>query len=42
MNKVLTSADAAVDLIPDGASILMERLRAVRHPENLIAAIRRG
>jgi 3-oxoacid CoA-transferase subunit A len=41
MNKVLTSADAAVDLIPDGASILMGGFGLCGIPENLIAALHR-
>ena len=41
MNKVLANADAAVDLIPDGASILMGGFGLCGIPENLIAAIHR-
>jgi 3-oxoacid CoA-transferase subunit A len=39
MNKVLASADQAVALIPDGASILMGGFGLCGVPENLIAAI---
>jgi 3-oxoacid CoA-transferase subunit A len=43
MNKVLAGADAAVALIPDGASILMGGFGLCGIPENLIAALyRRG
>jgi 3-oxoacid CoA-transferase A subunit len=41
MNKVLTSADAAVALIPDGASILMGGFGLCGIPENLIQALHR-
>jgi 3-oxoacid CoA-transferase A subunit len=41
MNKVLANADAAVDLIPDGASILMGGFGLCGIPENLIAALHR-
>jgi 3-oxoacid CoA-transferase subunit A len=40
MNKVLASADAAVALIPDGATILMGGFGLCGIPENLIAALR--
>src|SRR6266702_2417081 len=40
MNKVLPSAEAAVALIPDGASILMGGFGLCGIPENLIAALR--
>src|SRR5262245_9632470 len=39
MNKVLRGADAAVALIPDGASILMGGFGVSGLPENLIAAL---
>src|SRR3954452_1403188 len=39
MNKVLQSADAAVALVPNGASILMGGFGVCGIPENLIAAI---
>jgi len=39
MNKVLASADAAVALIPDGASIMMGGFGLCGIPENLIAAL---
>src|SRR5436309_11278786 len=39
MNKVLDSADEAVALIPDGASILMGGFGLCGIPENLIAAL---
>lgn len=39
MNKVLTSADEAVALIPDGASILMGGFGLCGIPENLIRAL---
>jgi 3-oxoacid CoA-transferase subunit A len=39
MNKVLQSADAAVALVPNGASILMGGFGLCGIPENLIAAI---
>ena len=39
MNKVLASADAAVALIPDGATILMGGFGLCGIPENLIAAL---
>src|SRR6202022_1512872 len=41
MNKVLPSAEAAVALIPDGATILMGGFGLCGIPENLIAAVRR-
>src|SRR5580704_10025500 len=41
MDKVLSSAEAAVDLIPDGASILMGGFGLCGIPENLIAALHR-
>src|SRR5919198_1575176 len=41
MNKVLGSADEAVALIPDGASILMGGFGLCGIPENLIAALHR-
>jgi 3-oxoacid CoA-transferase subunit A len=41
MNKVLASADVAVELIPDGASILMGGFGLCGIPENLIAALHR-
>jgi 3-oxoacid CoA-transferase subunit A len=41
MNKVLDSADAAVALIPDGATIMMGGFGLCGIPENLIAALRR-
>ena len=40
MNKVLPSADAAVALIPDGASILRGGFGLCGLPENLIGALR--
>ena len=40
MNKVLASADAAVALIPDGASILMGGFGLCGIPETLIEALR--
>ncbi len=40
MNKVLASAEEAVALIPDGASILMGGFGLCGIPENLIAALR--
>jgi 3-oxoacid CoA-transferase subunit A len=40
MNKVLPGADAAVSLIPDGASILMGGFGLCGIPENLIQALR--
>jgi 3-oxoacid CoA-transferase subunit A len=40
MNKVLPSAEAAVALIPDGASILMGGFGLCGIPENLIQALR--
>ena len=40
MNKVLSGADAAVALIPDGASILMGGFGLCGIPENLIQALR--
>ena len=39
MNKVLPSADAAVALIPDGATILMGGFGLCGIPENLIKAL---
>jgi 3-oxoacid CoA-transferase subunit A len=39
MNKVLASADAAVALIPDGATILMGGFGLCGIPENLIQAL---
>src|SRR4051794_28966608 len=39
MNKVLLGAEAAVDLIPDGASILMGGFGLCGIPENLIRAL---
>src|SRR3979490_136844 len=39
MNKVLPSAEAAVALIPDGASIMMGGFGLCGIPENLIAAL---
>src|SRR5438067_2502283 len=43
MNKVLASADEAVALVPDGATILMGGFGLCGIPENLIAALlRRG
>ena len=39
MNKVLPDADAAVALIPDGATILMGGFGLCGIPENLIAAL---
>ena len=41
MDKVLTSADEAAALIPDGASILMGGFGLCGIPENLIAALHR-
>jgi 3-oxoacid CoA-transferase subunit A len=41
MNKVLTGADEAVALIPDGATIMMGGFGVCGIPENLIAALRR-
>jgi len=41
MNKVLATADDAVALIPDGASILMGGFSLCGIPENLIAALHR-
>ena len=41
MNKVLADAEAAVALIPDGATILMGGFGLCGIPENLIAAIHR-
>ena len=40
MNKVLSSADEAVALIPDGATIMMGGFGLCGIPENLIAALR--
>jgi acyl CoA:acetate/3-ketoacid CoA transferase alpha subunit len=39
MNKVLPSAEAAVALIPDGASIMMGGFGLCGIPENLISAL---
>jgi 3-oxoacid CoA-transferase A subunit len=39
MNKVLTSAEEAVSLIPDGATILMGGFGLCGNPENLIQAL---
>src|SRR6478735_4557276 len=39
MNKVLPSAEAAVAMVPDGASILMGGFGLCGIPENLIAAL---
>ena len=39
MNKVLPSAEAAVALVPDGASILMGGFGLCGIPENLIQAL---
>ena len=41
MNKVLATADEAVVLVPDGASILMGGFGLCGIPENLIAALHR-
>src|SRR4029450_4811702 len=41
MNKVLSSPDEAVALIPDGATIMMGGFGLCGIPENLIAALRR-
>lgn len=41
MNKVLPSADEAVAVIPDGASIMMGGFGLCGIPENLIAALHR-
>ena len=41
MNKVVTDADAAVAVVPDGASILMGGFGLCGIPENLIAALHR-
>jgi 3-oxoacid CoA-transferase subunit A len=41
MNKVLVSADEAVALIPDGATIMMGGFGLCGIPENLIAALHR-
>ena len=41
MNKVLASADEAVAVIPDGASIMMGGFGLCGIPENLIAALHR-
>jgi len=41
MNKVMNSADEAVALVPDGASILMGGFGLCGIPENLIAALHR-
>ena len=40
MNKVLPSAEAAVALVPDGATILMGGFGLCGIPENLIQALR--
>lgn len=40
MDKVLTGADAAVRMIPDGATIMMGGFGLCGIPENLIAALR--
>lgn len=40
MNKVLPGADAAVALVPDGASILMGGFGLCGIPEHLIHALR--
>jgi 3-oxoacid CoA-transferase subunit A len=40
MNKVLSSAEVAVALVPDGASIMMGGFGLCGIPENLIAALR--
>src|SRR6266436_1410630 len=40
MNKVLASADAAVALVPDGATILLGGFGLCGIPENLIQALR--
>jgi 3-oxoacid CoA-transferase subunit A len=40
MNKVLASADEAVAMIPDGATIMMGGFGLCGIPENLIAALR--
>jgi 3-oxoacid CoA-transferase subunit A len=39
MNKVMTSAEAAVALIPDGATILVGGFGMCGNPENLIHAL---
>src|SRR5687767_1263857 len=41
MQKVLSTADEAVALIPDGATIMMGGFGLCGIPENLIAALRR-
>ena len=41
MNKVLASADEAVAVVPDGASIMMGGFGLCGIPENLIAALHR-
>src|SRR5919106_1235962 len=41
MQKVLSTADEAVALIPDGAAIMMGGFGLCGIPENLIAALRR-
>ncbi len=41
MNKVIETADEAVAIIPDGASIMMGGFGLCGIPENLIAALRR-
>src|SRR5438067_11644356 len=41
MNKVLATADEAVALVPDGASILMGGFGLCGIPENIIAALHR-
>ena len=39
MNKVIASAEAAVALIPDGATIMMGGFGLCGIPENLISAL---
>jgi 3-oxoacid CoA-transferase subunit A len=41
MNKVIESADAAVALVPDGATIMMGGFGLAGIPENLVAALHR-